>query len=58
MKALLIIIAGLSGSFYFTDIQSENGFFSLFLPFLDFIFLCALAIWVAGRTGWQRGIVL
>lgn len=54
MKALLVIAAGLIASFYFTDLQSENGFYSLFLPFLDFLFLCALAIWIAARTGWKR----
>lgn len=53
MKSLGIIVFCLSVSLYFTDLQAESGFQSLFLPFIDFILICALALWVAGRTGWK-----
>ena len=53
MRSLSFLVLALSVSFYYTDIQAENGFQSLFLPFVDFLLLCGLALWVAGRTGWK-----
>ena len=29
----------------YTDLESSNAFFSMFLPFIDFISLVALALW-------------
>lgn len=43
----------LTVSFYYTDIEASNGFQSLILPFLDFLLLCGLALWLAARTGWK-----
>ncbi len=51
MKSLSFLVLALSVSFYYTDIEAANGFQSLFLPFVDFLLLCGLALWVAGRTG-------
>lgn len=53
MKYPGILILALSVSFYYTDIEASNGFQSLFLPFIDFLIICALSLWVAGRTGWK-----
>lgn len=53
MKSLGIIVFCLSVSFYFTDLESSSGLRSVFLPLVDFAMLCALALWVAGRTGWK-----
>jgi len=51
MKSLVILFLCFSASFYFTDLESESGFRSVFLPIVDFVLLCGLALWVAGRTG-------
>ena len=53
MRSLGFMVMALSVSFYYTDIEASNGFQSLFLPFVDFLLLCGLALWVAGRTGWK-----
>lgn len=53
MKSLSFLLLALSVSFYYTDIEASNGFQSIFLPFVDFLLLCALSLWVAGRTGWK-----
>ena len=49
MKALLFILAGLLGSYYFTDIRSENSFYSVLCPVGVFLFLLLLMLWVAQR---------
>ena len=41
---ILICIIGVT-SFIYTDLESSNAFFSMFLPFVDFISLVALALW-------------
>ena len=41
---ILICIIGVA-SFMYTDLESSNTFFSMFLPFVDFISLVALALW-------------
>lgn len=53
MRSLSFMVLALSLSFYYTDIQADNGFQSLFLPFVDFLLLCGLSLWIAGRTGWK-----
>ena len=53
MKSLSLIVLVLGISFYYTDIEAANGFQSLFLPLVDFVLLCAAALWLAGRTGWK-----
>ena len=51
MKSLGILLFCFCVSFYYTDLESASGFRSLFLPIVDFVLLCGLALWVAGRTG-------
>lgn len=53
MKSLIFMVFALSVTFYYTDIEAANGFQSLFLPLVDFVLLCGLALWLAGRTGWK-----
>ncbi len=53
MKSLTFLVFALSVSFYYTDIEATNGFQSLFLPLVDLVLLCGLALWVAGKTGWK-----
>lgn len=45
MKTLFIILIVGITSFVFTDLESDNAFYGIFLPFVDFLSLLALAIW-------------
>lgn len=49
MQPLITILIGLVLSYHFTDVESENAFYSLVCPIGIFIFLCALAIWLVQR---------
>ena len=55
MKSLGILLFCFSVSFYYTDLESASGFRSVFLPIVDFVLLCGLALWLAGRIG-TKGI--
>ena len=46
MKSLLIIIAGITGSWYFTDIESESILSAVLAPIGVCIFLVSFLIWV------------
>lgn len=54
IKSLVVLVALLAASFYWTDIESENAFFSVFLPLADFLLLCALGLWFVQRGAGQR----
>jgi hypothetical protein len=51
MKALIIILAGLWSIWHFMDIESESGFYSVFLPILFGLFFLALVIKLNGGSG-------
>lgn len=51
MKSLIIIVLGLWGSWYFTDISSSNFLYNALAPFGVFIFLCALLVWLVTKAG-------
>jgi len=44
--SFFIIIAVAASSFYFTDLDSSAGFFSMFLPLVFVASLIALALWL------------
>ncbi len=46
MKSLLIIIIGITGSWYFTDIESDSTLSGVLAPIGVCIFLISLLIWV------------
>ncbi|WP_406609253.1 hypothetical protein [Agarivorans sp. JK6] len=48
MKSWFIILAGLWSTWHFMEIESENRFFSVFLPILFGFFVLALVIKLAG----------
>ncbi len=54
IKSLVILVLLLSASFYWTDIESENAFFSVLLPLLDVLLLCALGMWFVLHEGGRR----
>lgn len=45
IKTILLIITIGVTSFIYTDIESSNAFFSMVLPFIDFVALVSLALW-------------
>lgn len=49
MKSLMIILAGLYGSWHFTDLSSASALYRVFAPFCVFVFLVALLIWLISR---------
>lgn len=49
MKALLIIVAGLYGSWYFTDLSADSGWQNQFAPVMLAVFLIALLFWLVLR---------
>lgn len=51
MKSLIIILASLGISFYFTDLDSSSALFSVLCPLVVFISLCSLLLWFVGKTG-------
>lgn len=51
MKYLITIIIGLGLSYHFTDVGSENSFYSVICPIGVFVFICSLAIWITQRLG-------
>ncbi|WP_221076345.1 hypothetical protein [Agarivorans aestuarii] len=51
MKSWFIILAGLWSTWHFMEIESDNGFFSVFLPILFGFFVLALVIKLAGVSG-------
>ena len=55
MKSLILILTGLALSYYFSDIRSENSFYSVICPIGIFIFLCSFVIWNALRNGLGGG---
>ena len=54
MRALVLMLGLLAMSLYFTDLESAHIWQGVLLPLLDFVLLCALALWLAARTGWQK----
>lgn len=54
IKSLVLIVALLAASFYWTDIESDNAFFSVFLPLIDVLLLCALGMWFVLHGGGRR----
>lgn len=46
MRALIVILAGLYGSYYFVDIKSESISASVVAPILFFIFLVSFTMWL------------
>lgn len=55
MKSWIILLAGAAGSWRFLDLESENSFFSQFLPFCFIVFLILLAGRVAFWLGPSKG---
>ena len=55
MKSWFIILIGLVGSWYYIDLSSDNGFYSLALPILFFLFLISVVIKVAVKIGPDGG---
>ncbi len=51
MKSWLIILIGLISTWHYLDIDSDNGFDGLFLPFLFFSFTLAAVIKLALKLG-------
>lgn len=51
IKTLLILLACTAASFYWTDLESESAFYGMFLPLLDFVLVCSLAVWLVARGG-------
>ncbi|MCO6412409.1 MAG: hypothetical protein J5I92_06660 [Thiogranum sp.] len=51
MKTLVIILTGLSVSWYFTNLTSEQVLSGVVAPFLVFVFLVALAWWLVLKAG-------
>ena len=45
IKSIILICIIGTTSFIYTDLKNPNTFFSMFLPFIDFISLVALALW-------------
>ena len=45
IKSLILISIVGATSFTYTDLESDSAFFSIFLPFVDFCSLVALALW-------------
>lgn len=45
IKSIVVILITGVTSFIYTDLDNENTFFSLFLPFVVFLSLVALALW-------------
>ena len=54
LRALVLIVGLLAVSLYFTDLEAASVLQGVLLPLLDFILLCALALWLAARSGWQK----
>ena len=46
LLSFLIIVITAFISFFFTDLESDSVFFSLVLPFVDFIILIVAALWL------------
>lgn len=46
MKSLLIILAALGTSWYYTDLESESPLGSVVAPLFVLMFLISLAIWL------------
>jgi len=51
MKSFIIIIIGLVASWHFTDLAKAGSFYNLFMPFMAFVFLVSLAIWLVTKMG-------
>lgn len=45
IKAIILICTIGVTSFIYTDLESSNAFFSMVLPFFDFVALVSLALW-------------
>ena len=45
IKSIILICIIGTTSIIYTDLKNPNTFFSMFLPFIDFISLVALALW-------------
>lgn len=45
IKSIILICIIGATSFTYTDLESESAFFSMFLPFIDFLSLVAIALW-------------
>ncbi|HEY7885226.1 MAG TPA: hypothetical protein VIC08_09790 [Cellvibrionaceae bacterium] len=54
MKSLIIILIGLVGSWFLTDVRSDSGVFNLLMPVLCVMFAVALLIWLAFALAAKR----
>ncbi len=55
MTSWIIILTGLGSTWRFMDIQSDNGFYGVFLPILFGFFVLALVVKLIGGAGSGRG---
>ncbi|MCG8670979.1 MAG: hypothetical protein MI867_16335 [Pseudomonadales bacterium] len=51
MKSLIVILSGFSGSWWLTDISSDNALFSVVGPIGVIAFLIAMLLWLVTRGG-------
>ncbi len=51
MKALIVILLGLYGSWHLIDIHSRNILHNAVAPLMFFLFLVAFTIWLAMKLG-------
>lgn len=54
MKSLLVIGLALAAALYNTDLESDSVWRGVVLPIVDFVLICALVFWLAGRYGWKK----
>ena len=55
MRAFIIIVAFISFSFAYVDLQSESAFASVVLPLFVVLGFIALAVWCVGLM-YKRGV--
>ena len=53
MKPIMLVLA-LVAAFYYTDLDADNAWQGTILPIIDFLLLCAVAIWIATGVGNKR----